>query len=158
MELNTLHIAALIKLINASPFFRNLDMTIEEMGIGYSLVTIELKEKHLSPYGAIQGGVYSSIIDTAAYWAPYAELAEDLGLITMDVSVHHLSSIQKGRIWARGERIKIGKTTCLAQVTVKDEKDKLLAYGSSKLLLTKDLQLIPQMMGYAAAGIPAKFV
>jgi acyl-coenzyme A thioesterase PaaI-like protein len=65
MELNRLHNQALIKLINSAPFFQNLSMAIEDMGIGYSVVKIALEEKHLSPYGAIQGGVYSSIIDTA---------------------------------------------------------------------------------------------
>jgi len=158
MKLNLLHIQELIKLINSSPYFQHLAMTIEEMGIGYSLVKIDIENIHLSPYGAIQGGVYSSIIDTVAYWAPYSELPEDRGLISMDVNVHNLASIKKGRILARGERIKIGKTTCLAQVTVTDEDGKLLAHGSSKLLITQGLQTIPQMVGYSAANIPPKFI
>lgn len=158
MTLNQDHIRRLIDLINSSPFFRNLDMKIEEMGIGYSLVVIKLMEKHLSPYGAIQGGVYSSIIDTAAYWAPYAELEEDKGLISMDVTVHNLASINQGIILARGERIKIGKTTCLSQVLVTDEDGRPLAQGSSKLLITQGLQTIPQMVGYEQAKIPPKFI
>lgn len=158
MKLNSQHIQELIKLINSSPYFRHMGMTIEDMGIGYSLVKIDIKNEHLSPYGAIQGGVYSSIIDTAAYWAPYSEMVEDLGLISMDVNVNNLASVKKGRILARGERIKIGRTTCLAQVTVTDEDGKPLAHGSSKLLITQGLQTIPQMTGYAAARIPAKFI
>ncbi len=158
MKVNAKHIQELIKLINSSPYFQHLAMTIEDMGIGYSLVKIDIDNIHLSPYGAIQGGVYSSIIDTAAYWAPYAELAEDLGPISMDVNVNNMASIKKGIILARGERIKIGRTTCLAQVTVTDEDGKLLAHGSSKLLITQGLQTIPQMVGYSADKIPTKFI
>src|SRR5665647_1952283 len=134
MALNPLHIQKLIKLINASPYFQQLSMTIEDMGIGYSVVKIDIENKHLSPYGAIQGGVYSSIIDTAAYWAPYSELGEDLGLISMDVNVNNMASIKNGRILARGETIKIGRTICLAEVAVTDVDGRVLAHGSSKLL------------------------
>lgn len=156
--LNPRHIEGLIKVINDSPYFKHLAMTIEEMGIGFSLVKIEMKPELLSPYGAIQGGVYSSLIDTAAYWAPYAELPEDVGLISMDVNVNNLSSIKAGRIWARGERIKVGRTTCLAEVSVNDDNGKVLAHGSSKLLVTHGMQTIPQMVGYTPERIPAKFI
>jgi uncharacterized protein (TIGR00369 family) len=158
MELNRLHIQELIKLINSAPFFQNLSMVIEDMGIGYSVVKIVLQQKHLSPYAAIQGGVYSSIIDTAAYWAPYSELAEDVGLISMDVNVHNLASITEGVIIARGERIKIGRTICLSHVLVEDKNGKVLAEGSSKLLITKGLQTIPNMTGYSSATMPPKFI
>lgn len=158
MELNRLHIQELIKLINRAPFFKNLSMVIDDMGIGYSVVKIILEEKHLSPYAAIQGGVYSSIIDTAAYWAPYSELPEDVGLISMDVNVHNLASVTGGMIIARGERIKIGRTICLAHVLVESEAGRILAEGSSKLLITKGLQTIPNMTGYSATTIPPKFI
>ncbi|MGE5396952.1 MAG: PaaI family thioesterase [Chitinophagales bacterium] len=156
--LNQKHIEGLIELINQSPFFQHLSMVIEDMGIGYSLVRINMNENHLSPYGAIQGGVYSSIIDTAAYWAPYAELTEDVGLISLDVNVHNLSSIRSGKILARGERIKVGKTLCLSEVIVTNEKGSILAQGSSKLLVTQGLQTIPQMVGYSLDKIPPKFI
>ncbi|MDD3365240.1 MAG: hypothetical protein PHZ03_09690 [Syntrophomonas sp.] len=57
-----------------------------------------------------------------------------------------------------GERIKIGRSICLAQTTITDEKGKLLAHGSSKLLVTHGLQTIPQMLGYSAENILPKFV
>jgi len=158
MQLNPQHIDGLIKVINNSPYFKHLSMTIEEIGIGYSLVKIEMKKELLSPYGAIQGGVYSSLIDTAAYWAPYAELPEDVGLISMDVNVNNLSSIKSGNLLARGERIKIGRTVCLAEVSVTNEDGKVLAHGSSKLLITQGLQTIPQLTDYTPERIPAKFI
>ena len=158
MELNRLHIEELIRLINSAPFFQNLSMVIDDMGIGYSVVKIYLENKHLSPYAAIQGGVYSSIIDCAAYWAPYSELPEDVGLISMDVNVNNLASITEGTIIAKGKRIKIGRTICLSHVLVENEKGRVLAEGSSKLLITKGLQTIPNMTGYSAATMPLKFI
>lgn len=158
MKLNRLHIQELIRLINCAPFFQNLSMVIDDIGIGYAVVKIALQKKHLSPYAAIQGGVYSSIIDTAAYWAPYSELPEDVGLISMDVNVHNLASVTQGTIIARGERIKIGRTICLSHVLVENEKGRILAEGSSKLLITKGLQTIPDMTGYSANTMPPKYL
>ncbi|MGB4304534.1 MAG: PaaI family thioesterase, partial [Syntrophomonadaceae bacterium] len=106
MKLNEEHIKKLIALVNQSPFFQLLSMTIEHMGVGFSQLRIGLERKHLSPYMAIQGGVYSALIDAAAYWAVYAELPEEAGLITMDVTVNNLSSIKEGTIMATGRRIK----------------------------------------------------
>ncbi|MEN6328653.1 MAG: PaaI family thioesterase [Syntrophomonas sp.] len=158
MELNKLHIRELIQLINCGPYFQNLSMSIEDMGIGYSVVKIDIENKHLSPYGAIQGGVYSSMIDAATYWAPYAEVGEDAGLITMDVNVNYIASIKTGRLLARGERLRVGKTVCISQATITDEHGNILANGTSKLLLTQGLQKIPQMKGYSNIKIPPKFI
>jgi len=158
MKLNSRHIQELIKLINHSPYFQNLSMIIEDIGIGYSVVKIDIENKHLSPYGAVQGGVYASIIDTAAYFAPYAELEEGVGLISIDVNVNNAASVKNGLLLARGERVKIGKTICLAQATITDANGNILAHGSSKLLVTKGLQTIPKMVDYSADIIPPKFI
>lgn len=157
MKLNPQHIKELVRLINEGPYFQTLSMFIVDMGIGYCEVSIDIVNKHLSPYAAIQGGVYASIVDTAAYWAPYSELPEDVGLITMDVNINHMASVKSGLIIARGERIKIGRTICLSQVIVNDEKGKILAQGTSKLLITKGLQTIPHITGYSAS-MPTKFL
>ncbi len=158
MELNSLHIKELIKLINCGPYFQNLSMSIEEIGIGYSIVRIDIENKHLSPYGAIQGGVYSSMIDAATYWAAYPEIGEDAGLITMDVNVNYIGSIKTGRLHARGERLKVGKTVCISQAIISDEHGMILANGNSKLLVTQGLQTIPQIKGYSSIKIPQKFI
>jgi uncharacterized protein (TIGR00369 family) len=145
-------------LVNQSPFFQLLSMTIEDMGIGFSKLRIELEQKHLSPYMAIQGGVYSALIDAAAYWAVYAELPAGAGLITMDVNVNNLASIKEGTILASGRRIKIGRSICLADVRVEDNTGRILSQGTSKLLVTQGLQPIDQIAELAGTRLPPKFL
>ncbi|MDI9481517.1 MAG: PaaI family thioesterase [Syntrophomonadaceae bacterium] len=159
MTLNEEHIKGLIKLVNQSPFFQLLSMTIEDMGVGFSHLQIELEHKHLSPYLAIQGGVYSALIDAAAYWAVYAELPEQAGLITMDVNVNNLASIKEGTIVATGRRIKVGRSICLADVAVEDTNSRrILSQGTSKLLVTQGLQPITQIAQLAGTSLPPKFL
>jgi uncharacterized protein (TIGR00369 family) len=159
LTLNEEHIRGLIKLVNQSPFFQLLSMTIEDMGLGFSHLQIELEHKHLSPYLAIQGGVYSALIDAAAYWAVYAELPEQAGLITMDVNVNNLASIKEGTIVATGRRIKVGRSICLADVAVEDTNSRrILSQGTSKLLVTQGLQPITQIAQLAGTSLPPKFL
>jgi uncharacterized protein (TIGR00369 family) len=158
LRLNEEHVKKLMTLVNQSPFFQLLSMTIEDMGIGFSKLRIELEQKHLSPYMAIQGGVYSALIDAAAYWAVYAELPAGAGLITMDVNVNNLASIKEGTILASGRRIKIGRSICLADVRVEDNTGRILSQGTSKLLVTQGLQPIDQIAELAGTRLPPKFL
>lgn len=73
-KINPKHIEALLALINHSPYFELLSMRVCQLDVGYSRVELDLSNQHMNPFGAIHGGVYSSIIDTAAYWSAYCEV------------------------------------------------------------------------------------
>ena len=157
-QLNREHIDALIELINHGPYFELLDMKICELDIGYARVETDMQRKHFNPFGAIHGGVYSSILDTAAYWAIYCELDEQAGYTSIDVTINNLSMINEGKMIVEGKSIKVGSSMCLAEATAKDEKGKLLAYGTSKMMILKGKQSINhaiETMGYPP--LPPKF-
>jgi len=157
LKLNRQHVEQLMKLVNSSPYFQLLAMTLKDIKIGYSLLKMNISIRHLSPYGAVQGGVYASLIDAAAYWAVYGELEENTGLITLDVNVSNLASVKAGELTIIGERVKCGTTIGLAEATIADENSKILAYGHSKLLLTRGLQTIDQIARSANKTLPPKF-
>jgi len=150
-RLNPEHLQAIIELVNHSPYFQLLSMQLTELGLGYARVVIDLERKHLNLFGGIHGGVYSSLIDTAAYWAVYGDVAEDAGLISLDLNVDNLAPVKQGRLVVEGRRIKAGRTICLAEAVILDSQGKYLAHGRSKQMVTPDLQTIAQAireMGY----------
>lgn len=158
-KLNPEHIKALLELINQGPYFKHLAMEVCKLDIGTCRVEVKLDERHLNPFGGLHGGVYASIIDTAAYWADYCELDENAGLISLDLKVDDLATAKEGKLIVEGKRIKVGRTICLSEATVTDERGKLLAYGTSKQMVTKGLQSIQQAvtaMGYHS--LPPKFL
>ncbi|MBI4800105.1 MAG: PaaI family thioesterase [Desulfarculus sp.] len=157
--LNPQHVRAVIELINQSPFFRHLSMPVKDIGPGYSLVELDIGRQHLNPFGGLHGGVYASAIDTAAYWAVYCELAEDLGLITLDLKVDYLAPVRAGKMVIKGRRIKIGKTICLAEAIAMDQNDKWLAHGVSKMMVTPGLQTVTDALAFMGqAQLPPKFL
>jgi uncharacterized protein (TIGR00369 family) len=158
-KLNQKHIDKVIELINSSPYFSLLSINVCVIEHGYCKIEIILDEKHLNPFGGLHGGVYSSSIDTAAYWAVYGSVDEDIGLISIDLHVDNISTVQKGKIIVEGKQIKAGRTICFSEGTIMDENGKILAHGLSKILVTDKLQTINQAvmaMGYEA--LPPKYL
>jgi uncharacterized protein (TIGR00369 family) len=158
-NLNPDHVKVLLKAINEGPYFKHLSMFVTDMGIGFSVVELEIRREHFNPFGAIHGGVYASAIDTAAYWAVYCELGEDVGLVSIDLKIDYLAPMNHGKLVVKGQSIKIGKTICLAEATAIDQNDKWLAHGTSKMMITSGLQTIGDAMHYTGTEkLPAKFL
>ena len=113
----------------------------------------------MNPFGIVHGGLYSSVIDTAAYWAAYCELAEDVGYTSIDVTVNNLSMINAGEIIVEGKSLKIGRSICLAEASVKDTHGKLLAHGTSKLMILQGKQSINHVIeSIGNSALPPKFI
>lgn len=156
---NPEHRKAVIHAINESPFFRHMSMKVTEFGEGYSVVSARIRQEHMNPFGAIHGGVYASLIDTAAYWSAYCELPEDLGLITIDLKVDLLASGIEGNILVKGQRIKSGKTIYLTEAKMFHEDGRLLGHGTSKLLVTPNRQSIQDVVACIGLDkLPSKFI
>jgi len=148
------HYADMVRqVVNQSPYFRLLSMELREFDVGTSLVEIDLQEKHLQPFGAVHGGVFATIIDATTFWAVYGEVDERSGMTSVDLKLNYLApAAAPGRLIARGRRIKIGKTLGLGEAEVTNEEGKLLAHGTSTLMIMADLSFINQ------ERLPPKFV
>ena len=136
-----------------------MSMEVTDIGIGYSVVTAEIRRNHMNPFGGIHGGVYASLIDTAAYWCAYCELPEENGLVTIDLKVDFLAPVFDGKVIAKGKEIKSGRTICLSEATIFNTNGKILAHGTSKLMVTQNQQSIADVVGYVGSDIlPIKFL
>jgi len=159
INLNPAHIDSIISLMNKSPYFNLLSIVVKDLDIGCSLLEVDIENRHLNPFGGVHGGVYSSVIDTAAYWAAYCELDENAGLISLDLNVNFLAPVRSGKLIVKGQRIKTGKTLCIAEAAAFDQEDKIVAHGTSKIMVTQGLQTITQAVASAElTSLPDKFI
>lgn len=134
--LNPAYVERVNHLINDSPYFKLLSMTIAEAGIGFSRLEIDLAEKHLQPFGFVHGGVFASIIDAATFWALFYEIEDQTaGATSVDLKLNYLAPAASGKLIANGRRIRLGKTLGYADAAVTDERGKLLAHGTSTLMI-----------------------
>jgi uncharacterized protein (TIGR00369 family) len=157
--LNPKHIEAMLCLINDSPYFRLLSLKVCVLAHAYCKLEIDLREKHLNPFGGLHGGVFSSAIDSAAYWASYGGIPEGSGLISVDLHTDNISAVQSGKLIVEGRSIKAGRMVCFSEAAMKSENGKLLARGTSKQLVTDRLQTINHVLeAMGLEALPPKFL
>jgi len=136
-KLNPKYIEAVKPLVNRSPYFALLSMSLRDVGMGRSLLDIDVGNKHLQPFGAVHGGVFASILDAAAFWAVFSEVDEDVGMTTVDLKVNYLAPVHGGKLIASGRRIKLGKTLGLGEAQVLNEENTILAHGTSTVIILR---------------------
>jgi uncharacterized protein (TIGR00369 family) len=151
-KLNPVHIEAVSKRVNTCSFFNLLSMAIVFLEPGRSVLKIDVGDKHLQPYGIVHGGVYSSLIDAACFWASYTEIADSLALTTVEMNLNYLAPATGGVFMAEGKVIKTGKTICLSEARISGQDGRLLAHGTSTMMVTEMLTLEGQH------GFPPKFL
>ena len=151
-KLNPEYLEAVKPVVNRSPFFALLGMSLRDVGMGSSILEIDVRKKHIQPFGAVHGGVFASIIDASAFWAVYSEVDEHVGMTTVDLKINYLAPSQGGKLIATGRRIKLGKTLGLGEAQVVNEEDTILAHGTSTLIVLRDLG------GELRRSLPPKFI
>ena len=80
-KLNPEYIKRINHQVNRSPYFELLSMKIKDVGLGFSVLEIDLAKEHLQPFGMVHGGVFASIIDAAAFWALFYEIEKTYFLL-----------------------------------------------------------------------------
>ncbi len=149
-RLNPVYVEAIKRVVNTSPYFSLISMEIKNLEPGHARLEVLLEEKHHHPFGMVHGGVFSSLVDAAAYWALYPEVDEGKWMTTVEMKLNFLAPARSGKLIAEGRRIKFGQTLCLGEASVEDEKGKLLAHGTATFMIVPG-QDLPE-------SLPPKFL
>ena len=132
-ELNPEHVQELTTFISRSPFPGHLGMELVSFAAGRATVRLPVRDFHFQPYGIVHGGVLSSLIDTATFWAVYTGIPDDAGLVSLDLKLNYLEAVEGGILLAEGRAIRQGKGICYAEARVVDENNRLIVHGTSTL-------------------------
>ncbi len=139
-RLNPEYIEAVKSKVNRCPYFTLLSMELKDMDWGRSLLEVRIDNKHLQPYGVVHGGVFASILDASAFWAMFTELEEGINLTTVELKINYLAPASDGILIAEGRSIKIGRTLCLGDATIRNKHGKILAHGTETAMIIKGLK------------------
>jgi uncharacterized protein (TIGR00369 family) len=152
-KINPAYLKRVNQLVNNSPYFSLISMSLCDAGIGYSIVEIEIDTKHLQPFGFVHGGVFSSIIDAATFWAVYYGVEDQsTGLTSVDLKLNYLKPVASGKLIAKGRQIKLGKSLGYADAEVINGENKIVAHGTSTLMA------LPGRALTADPPLPDKFI
>lgn len=134
MKPNPDYIRELKEIVNTSPYPSHMSMRIAAIDLDKATIEIELGQCHLQPYGIVHGGVLATLIDTATFWAVFMRIADDAGLVNIDLKLNYFKPVEKGLLRAEGVAIRSGKSISYAEARVLDADGDLIAHGTSTLM------------------------
>ncbi|WP_406497600.1 PaaI family thioesterase [Streptomyces sp. NBC_01604] len=119
------------------PVTATLDFTLDEVAEGRAVFSLVPGEEHYNPIGSVHGGVYATLLDSAAGCAVQSTLPPGMGYTSLDLTVKFLKriTVDTGRVRAIGTIVNRGRQTALAEATLVDAQDRLLAHATSSCLL-----------------------
>jgi uncharacterized protein (TIGR00369 family) len=124
----------------APPLLHTLDMRLEAVESGVVVFGMTPAEFHYNPIGSVHGGVYSTLLDSAAGCAVHSLLPAGTGYTSQDLSVRFLAAIRvnTGPVRCTGTVRHLGRRTALAEATLETTSGKLLATATSNCLILNE--------------------
>jgi uncharacterized protein (TIGR00369 family) len=119
-------------------------LTLRDVGAGTAAFQIPMTEWLCAPQGAISIGPITIAADAAVACAIQTALGPATPFTTSELSLRLLSPVHPGgSLTARGKLIQSRRTIALAEVTVFDEDERIVAHGSSLCLVAAPLSPAP---------------
>ena len=106
---------------------------------GRAVFEMEPGPQHYNPIGSVHGGVYATLLDSAAGCAVHTMLPAGVGYTSLDLTVKFLRpiTVDTGRVRCIGTVPHLGGRTALAQAELLDGRDRLLGTAVSSILLIR---------------------
>ncbi len=129
-------LASLRALVADSAFYRWTGMRVEEAGSGSVTLALELADQHLNIQGLAHGGVIATLADAAMGLSVRSALEPGRRHVTIEMGVHYLRPVIRGRIRAVGHVVRLGRQIAYAEADVTDAKGRTLARASGTYCVT----------------------
>jgi uncharacterized protein (TIGR00369 family) len=119
------------------PIADTLDFTLVDVDKGFAAFEGEPSARLLNPLGIVHGGWALTLIDSACGCAAHTTLSHGTIYTTVETKVNFVRAItpQTGRVRAEGRVIAQGRTIITTDAKLTDAQGKLLAHGTSTLLV-----------------------
>lgn len=138
-----------MELLEASGGFeRVLGLEYPEAGPDRVVITCPIRPELLQPYGILHGGVYCSLVETAASVGAGLWFAERGRVVGVSNTTHFLRVAREGVLTATATPIHRGRTQQLWLVQVTGDGGRDLARGEVRLANVTD----PAVLGTPTAG------
>jgi uncharacterized protein (TIGR00369 family) len=121
----------------APPITAALGFALEEAEEGRVVFSLAPGEEHYNPIGSVHGGVFATLLDSAAGGAVHSTLPPGMAYTSIDLTVKFLRriTVDTGKVRAIGTIVSRGRQMALAQAQLVDESDRLLAHATSSCML-----------------------
>src|SRR3954468_13313195 len=110
-----------------------LGMQIETQTGDEVVIRMPVTSDHHQPYGIVHGGVWCSLVETAASIAAASWLGERGSVVGVSNQTDFLRAVRSGEVTARATPIHRGRLQQLWLVEITDDQGRLVARGQVRL-------------------------
>ena len=121
----------------APPISQAMSMYLVEVEPGRAVFEGRPGPHLLNPLGSVHGGVALTLIDSACGCAVHSELDAGVGYTTVETKVNFTRAIDPagGPVRCEGRVLSRGRTIATADAFLRDDSGRLLAHGTSTLII-----------------------
>lgn len=113
------------------------EMRMDVLEFGHVAFSFEADERVHNPMGTVHGGAIASLADSALACAVHSTLGAGVGYTSLDLNLHFVKSVPRGRIVADGRVLHSGGRIATAECKVTTAEGTLLAHGSSTCIILR---------------------
>lgn len=116
-----------------------LGFWLAEVEDGRALFLGEPSDRIMNPLGIVHGGWALTLIDSCCGCAAHTTLSAGVGYTTVETKVNFVRAIlpATGQVRAEGKVVARGRTIITAEGTLTDSRGRLLAHGTSTLMVLR---------------------
>ncbi|NJC88331.1 MAG: PaaI family thioesterase [Desulfuromonas sp.] len=129
---------ATVESANAISLLKTLGIRLVEIGDRHALMAVVVDERHRNYLGGVHGGLIATLVDTVCFF-PKPLLPSGQAATTIDLNVSYVRPAAIGdHLSARAELLHLGRRTASLAVRVTDQRGRLVAHGTTTLLLLEE--------------------
>src|ERR1700693_6036977 len=122
-------------LVSKPPIAELIGFTVEAIGDGQAVGSLEAGPQHANPMGTLHGGVLCDVADAAMGMAFASTLAPDESFTTMSLSIIFFRPVSQAPLRAEGMVVRRGGTIGYVECTITDEMSRLVAKAASTCMV-----------------------
>lgn len=119
-----------------NPFFMHIGFEIVRFEEGNVNIKLDVKEHLLNINGTLHGGVHATMLDYIL--GMVTRSVTKAKVVTTNLTVHYLSSISQGEIFAEAKVLQEGYKLAFTEGEIKDGQGNILAKGIGTFKLIRD--------------------
>lgn len=117
-----------------------LGFWLAEVDDGHAVFVGEPSDRIMNPLGIVHGGWALTLIDSCTGCAAHTTLSAGLGYTSIETKVNFVRAItpETGQVRAEGTVVARGRTIITTEGKITDSKGKLLAHGTSTIMVLRN--------------------
>ena len=124
-----------LKNYQPSPIFQLLNIKLVKLEPGYSLLELPVRKELTHNGGIVQGGIITTLADSAIAFAVRSGLPDDTGQTSIDLKMNFIRPISSGTVTCEGWLVHLGSRTAVGESIVLNEQGKAVAKCLSSVLV-----------------------